>query len=168
MVVISRVGDDRIIFIKLGHGQEFDGRDPEFLEIRNLLDYPLICPGMAGLAVGRSGESANVEFVDDGVLEGCFQGAVALPVKVVMKQSAAGLLPDWAGGAPGSGTQGLAVGVNEDGGRGVGLQEAGVRGARYLVPVVEFRIDPVQADVPDVTGAVLFRMKRDVVAGCLS
>ena len=58
-----------VVLIELVHGKELDGRDPQGLQVIDLLGEAQIRPGMRDSGVRVDGVPANVELVDDRVFQ---------------------------------------------------------------------------------------------------
>ena len=77
-----RVAERAVELVELEDRQELDGRDPQLLEVGDLLDEPAV--GARQVALGRvvAGEPADVDLVDDRLLDRDVGVPVVLPVEV--------------------------------------------------------------------------------------
>ena len=78
----QRVAERAVELVELHDRQQLDGGDPQLLEVGDLLDEAAIGPGQVALRRVVPGEAADVDLVDDRLLDRDVGVAVPLPVEV--------------------------------------------------------------------------------------
>ena len=94
---------------------QLDRRDPQRLQIRNLLDDALVRARVLDVAGRRLREAANVGLVDDRLGQAATEMAVALPIELVVNHHALGRTQDTALGRQEISSQGPAIGIDQSG-----------------------------------------------------
>ena len=79
----DRVDPDIFQFVEVGDRHQFDSGYSQFFEIGDLVHYSGKCAGVANPGAGIPGETPDMQFVDDRVLERDVQRPVPLPVEPV-------------------------------------------------------------------------------------
>ena len=72
-----------LVLVELEDRHQFHAVDPDRLEIRDLLNHPLVGSGMAHPRGGMAGEAPHVHLVDHEVLDGKIDRPVMPPVEVL-------------------------------------------------------------------------------------
>ena len=153
-----RVEERAIAFVPLEDGHQFDGRDAEFLQVRNFLDESGVGAAPFDAAGGIAGEAANVDFVDHGVFERGAGRVVFAPVvaRTAMVEAAprGAVRVDLAGAGPGGTVRDHRGGRVEQQPRRVEAVHQGFGAGRS--PAVAERFGKVvDGDVPVVASLVL-------------
>jgi hypothetical protein len=146
------------------------GGDAQLLEVGDLLHEPAIGAGMGDARARVAREPAHVELVDHGIGEGDAQRMLDPPVELLVHHARAqpleaavaarSLAPSLEAG------DALAVGVDHDLRRIVAVDlRLRVRHTLQPIPVLDAGIETLQEDVPDVPGAVVLGVERQLEHG---
>ena len=112
----ERVAERAVELVELHDRQELDGRDPQFLQVGDLLDEAAIGPGQVALRGVVPREAADVHLVDDRLLDRDVRVPVPFPVEVAPVGDATGCsrdVVDRAGAEVAVGVVGIGVVVPE-------------------------------------------------------
>ncbi len=108
-----RIPEYVVIFIKFGDRHELNGRNAQFLQVRDFLHDSMVGPGMGYLRAWVTGETADMHLIDDGFGQGDVQRLIVLPVEIVFDDCASGSIPVLNFFPPGPGNVSMAYGIKE-------------------------------------------------------
>src|SRR5579883_678950 len=161
-------GAQDIGFIEIEYRQQFDRGDAKVGQVGNFLDDAGESARVLHAGSGRLGKAPDMHFIDDGLLHGAAEGAVAFPVvargvdhhrahgggDVVVRSAGARADPEAVGIAARVGIDQDFVGVEAMAGRRIG-------GTIHPERIVAARGEPAHEDVPEVKRLVDERIEAD-------
>lgn len=156
--------EDIVVFIPFGYRHQFHCCDAKVFQVGDFFDDAHVGSRVFDLGAAVPGEASDVQFVDDGVNHGDLQRPIILPVKVMFDEVTERHVAALEHLTPTASAEGVGKRVDEDLGRVVEHTLVGnVCAAVEAIAVTDVPFRGDQEDMPDVAGAIHFRVQFQFV-----